>query len=163
MRMAHLTYRKAASALLRKAAPKVDALRQVNVVSKTQYAMRIETGEATCYCFFLNNTIRNMSTFIITFRIAADNRYQSRYNSFVAAVADISAGGSIWQETSSFYALVADGTARSVCDQIYFGSEFDASQDQMVVISLSDQEWASRGEVKYPYSLSASLGFAQAS
>ena len=104
-----------------------------------------------------------MANFVITFRIAADNSYQSRYNSFIAAVADVSAGASIWQETSSFYALVANGTAQTVCDQIYFGSEFDASKDQMVVVSLSDQEWASRGEVKYPYSLSASLGFDQAS
>jgi hypothetical protein len=100
----------------------------------------------------------NMTHFIVTFSIKSDSDYHSRYSSFTKRVGEIATDGT-WEETTSFYALRAAGTASSVCTDLYVNSEFDATKDKMVVIDLDKREKATKGEISYPNSLEAALGF----
>lgn len=101
-----------------------------------------------------------MTHFVISFRIHNDSSYQERYESFVGHAREIGGGiGEVWEETSSFFALEATGTASTVCDSLYFGSKFDGTKDVMLVISLDDQQKATKGPLKYPNTLSSALGF----
>ncbi|MDH4871992.1 hypothetical protein [Pseudomonas sp. BN515] len=99
-----------------------------------------------------------MGHFIITFRIKNDAGYQSRYESFTKKVSELATEG-CWEETSSFYALRAKGTASSICSDLYLYTEFDSTKDKMVVIDLDNQEKATKGAIEYPATLEASLGF----
>lgn len=98
-----------------------------------------------------------MGHFVITFRIKSDETYQDRYESFTKKVREISE--KFWEETSSFYAIKSTGTAQSVCDQLYFETDFTESKDQMLVIDLVKNEKALRGPDMYPNTLGACLGF----
>jgi hypothetical protein len=101
-----------------------------------------------------------MANFIVTFRIKADDDYQSRYDSFVAKAHELAGSpGSTWEETSSFLAFDAPGTAEEVCQKLYFGSDFNASKDVMLVIDLTRRQKASQGNIRYPNMLEACLGF----
>lgn len=99
-----------------------------------------------------------MAHFIVTFRIKSDSGYQSRYNSFVERVRKVSGLGS-WDETSSFYAFEASGTASTICSDLYFNSEFNGDTDTLVVIDLDNRAKATRGVLNYPALLAAGLGF----
>lgn len=101
-----------------------------------------------------------MANFIISFRIASDSSYQTRYNSFVSAVHQ-AAGGleHVWEETSSFFALEANETAASLCDQLYYGSDLLESKDEILVIDVSRRQWTSKGDLKYLTTLKSALGF----
>jgi hypothetical protein len=101
-----------------------------------------------------------MAHFIISFRIKSDATYQDRYASFTSRVYEIGGGSpSVWEETSSFFAIRADGTAASVCSDLYLKTDFDSTKDLMVVIDLDKREKATKGEIKYLSTLAACLGF----
>ena len=101
-----------------------------------------------------------MTHFVISFRIHSDTTYQDRYNSFVDQVRAIGGGiGGVWEETSSFFAIEATGSAASICDNLYFASAFDSSKDVMLVIDLDSKNKATKGPIKYPNILSSTLGF----
>lgn len=101
-----------------------------------------------------------MAHFIISFRIKSDTSYQSRYDSFTSRVAEIaSRDGGAWEETSSFFAIKANYTAERLCDDLYLNSEFSAALDIMIVIDLDRREKATKGEIQYPNTLGANLGF----
>ena len=99
-----------------------------------------------------------MAHFIISFRIKSDDTYQERYDSFIQRIAEISKEGA-WEETSSFYALEADGNAESVCQDLWLKSKFNAHLDVMLVIDVHNREKATKGEIKYPNTLARCLGF----
>lgn len=69
-----------------------------------------------------------MASFIVTFKIKSDSNYQSRYDSFVKKINEIS-GYSHWDETTSFYCFKADSTVEDVRFQLVIDSEFDPSRD----------------------------------
>ncbi|MGH8379270.1 hypothetical protein [Pseudomonas sp.] len=98
-----------------------------------------------------------MGHFVITFRFEYDDDYQDRYDSFTKKVREIAT--SQWEETSSFYAIEAPGTAESIRDMLYLKTKFSASKDQMLVIDLDNRVKATKGEIKYPNTLAACLGF----
>jgi hypothetical protein len=98
-----------------------------------------------------------MGHFVITFRIKSDDTYQDRYDSFTKKVNEIA--DKFWEETSSFYAISASGTAQSICDKLYFETDFIESWDQVLVIDLDRKEKALRGPDMYPNTLAACLGF----
>jgi hypothetical protein len=98
-----------------------------------------------------------MGHFVITFRFESDSGYQKRYDSFVKRVDAIAT--KTWSETSSFYAIEATGTAESICEDLYLHTGFSVSGDQMLVIDLDKKQKATKGEIKYPHSLTACLGF----
>ena len=98
-----------------------------------------------------------MGHFVITFRIKSDDEYHKRYESFTERVSKIATRK--WEETSSFYAIEADGTAESICTDLYVLSDFNATKDQMVVIDLDLKQKAVKGVLEYPYTLDSCLGF----
>ncbi|HDS1811566.1 MULTISPECIES: hypothetical protein [unclassified Pseudomonas] len=98
-----------------------------------------------------------MGHFVITFRFEYDDSYQERYDSFTKKVTEIAT--SKWEETSSFYAIEAPGTAESIRDTLYYKTGFMESKDQMVVIDLDNRVKAIKGDVKYPNTLAKCLGF----
>lgn len=98
-----------------------------------------------------------MGHFVITFRLKADSTYDKRYDSFTDKIEEIAESN--WRETSSFYAIYADGTAKEICDAIYYGSEFSEDTDTMIVIDLDNNEKATRGNIEYPHTLAKCLGF----
>lgn len=98
-----------------------------------------------------------MGHFVITFRIKSIDEYQKRYESFTQKVHEIAKKK--WEETSSFYAIEADGTAQEICDLLYFKTDFVEAWDQMVVIDLDRRQKAFRGPDMYEHSLGACLGF----
>jgi len=98
-----------------------------------------------------------MGHFVITFRFESDKEYQKRYDSFVKRVDEIAV--KVWSETSSFYAIEATGTAESICEDLYLRTEFSVSRDQMLVIDLDKKQKATKGEINYPNTLNACLGF----
>lgn len=101
-----------------------------------------------------------MAHFVVTFRISSDSTYQARYDSFMEKIYELAGGtGATWEETTSFLSFKATGTADSVCDSLYFGSEFNALKDMMVVIDLDARKKAVKGDVKYLGTLSDNLGF----
>ncbi|ASN67506.1 hypothetical protein 9F7_35 [uncultured Caudovirales phage] len=98
-----------------------------------------------------------MGHFVITFRFEYDGSYQERYDSFTKKVREIASAQ--WEETSSFYAIEASGTAESIRDTLYFQTGFMESKDQMVVIDLDNRVKAIKGNVKYTSTLARCLGF----
>ncbi|ULR87388.1 hypothetical protein [Comamonas sp. B21-038] len=101
-----------------------------------------------------------MAHFIVTFRIESNSSYQSRYESFMKKAYEL-AGGSpkTWEETTSFLSFQATGSADSIRDSLYLGSEFNAIWDMMVVIDLDARKKATKGDVKYLSTLTSNLGF----
>jgi len=99
-----------------------------------------------------------MANFILTFRLKADSTYASRYESFVERIHQI-APEWVWEETSSFYAFEAEGTAESICDDLYFNSNFNESLDTMVVVDLGARKSFARGVIESPARLRFCLGF----
>lgn len=98
-----------------------------------------------------------MGHFLVTFRFGAGATYSDRYKSFVDKIEEISEY--VWDETSSFYAIKASGTAESICDLLYFDTQFSPSKDMMVVIDLDRKEKSTRGELLYPDTLDTCIGF----
>lgn len=103
-----------------------------------------------------------MARIIVTFRIKNDSGYQTRYESFTKKAAELADSSGVWEETTSFVAFKprsSSATAESVCSDLYLHSDFDSSKDVMVVIDLDKKQKATRGEIKYPNTLAAVLGF----
>lgn len=97
-----------------------------------------------------------MANVLVTFRIEYDSTYSDRYASFTEKARQLAIDG-MWDEPTSFLAFHANGTAQQICDQLYFGSKFDATKDLMLVIDLTRREFAQRG-VQYPATLQKQLG-----
>lgn len=101
-----------------------------------------------------------MAHFIVTFRIGSNSTYQDRYDSFMGKIYELGGGaGPTWDETTSFASFKAVGTAETICNELYYGSKFNAAWDIMVVIDLDAREKATKGEIKYLSILTSSLGF----
>lgn len=98
-----------------------------------------------------------MANFVLTFRLKKNASYQQRYDSFVEKVQEI-APEWIWEETSSFYAFEAEGSAESVCQALYYGSSFDASTDLMVVLDVHEKMFATKGAIENLARLKIALG-----
>lgn len=101
-----------------------------------------------------------MTHFIVTFRFKTDDTYTDRYNSFVNRVHVLGGGAPyVWEETSSFIAFRAEGTASSVATDLYLTTKFNHLLDHMVVIDLDNRKKATHGTIKYEPMLVACLGF----
>lgn len=98
-----------------------------------------------------------MANFILTFRLKQNSTYQSRYESFVKKVKEI-APKWIWEETSSFYAFETDGSADSVCHDLYYGTSFDEDTDLMVILDVGARKFATRGRIENLSQLKVALG-----
>ncbi|WP_440532294.1 hypothetical protein [Variovorax sp. YR566] len=101
-----------------------------------------------------------MAHFVVTFRIGNDSSYQERYESFMEKIHLLAGGvGSSWEETTSFVAFKAAGTAESIRDELYLKTKFSELSDVMVVIDVGARKKATKGAIKYPNTLSGALGF----
>lgn len=85
-----------------------------------------------------------MGHFVITFRFKYDSTYDDRYDSFKKRMEEISQ--SFWKQTSSFYAIQAEGTAESICYDLYLHTNFMDAKDMMVVVDLDRKKKAYRGD-----------------
>jgi len=114
----------------------------------------------TCYRLssYSKTMDRTMANFVITFRFKSDATYSDRYNSFAKKVVEI-ATTYPWAETSSFYAMECNESAQSLCDRLYFETEFDPKKDLMLVVDTKNQVKATKGKVEYPTLLKTGLGF----
>lgn len=110
------------------------------------------------HCHYSKTMDGTMANFIVTFRLKSDATYASRYESFVERIHHI-APEWLWEETSSFYAFEAEGTAESICNEIYYNSSFDELTDSLLVIDLGERKSFARGVIKSPARLSFCLGF----
>lgn len=99
-----------------------------------------------------------MAHFLVSFRLASDSTYQERYDSVIERIDAIKTNGAVWDETSSVSIFEANGTAASVCDDLYYQTKLNANKDQLVVIDTVAREVAQRG-CKYPHLLTGNLGF----
>ncbi|PNG53194.1 MULTISPECIES: hypothetical protein [unclassified Variovorax] len=101
-----------------------------------------------------------MAHFILTFRIASDSGYQTRYESFVETVEKFAGGpGKVWDQTTSFYVFEAESTAQAVVSHLYLKSAFDSTKDVMVVIDVDRRVKATKGQIEYEVLLTKYLGF----
>lgn len=101
-----------------------------------------------------------MAHFIVTFRIGSNSTYQARYDSFVSRIHELAGGtGKTWEETTSFAAFKATGTAETVCNDLYLKTDFAEADDLMIVIDLDAKVKATKGKVKYASTLTSALGF----
>lgn len=129
------------------------------VVSSDTVTIKNWGGQWLYMSFHFHLTLEfRMAHFIVTFRLKNDSTYQDRYESFVErarAIATLSA----WEETSSFFAFRAEGSAISICTDLYLHSQFDSTKDLMVVIDLDSKQKATQGNVAYPALLELGLGF----
>lgn len=98
-----------------------------------------------------------MGHFVITFNLKWGDDYSARYKSFTDRVKQLAK--SSWDETTSFYAIEANGTAESICDELYIYTRFDSSTDAMVVIDLDNRKKAVKGQVSETALLTRCLGF----
>lgn len=98
-----------------------------------------------------------MGNFILTFRLKNDSTYQRRYDSLVEKIREI-APKWLWEETSSFYAFEAEGTADSVCHDLHYGSSFDPEMDIMVIVDIGKKQFAAKGKIESPSQLKVALG-----
>ncbi len=103
----------------------------------------------------------SLTHFIVTFRIAGDTGYQTRYESFVKRIHEVALGGAglTWEETTSFCSFQALGTDDSICQDLYLNSDFDSTKDIMVVIDLDTRKKSTKGPAKYLTTLANTLGF----
>ena len=99
-----------------------------------------------------------MNHFIITYRIKHDESYQGRYDAFVRKIKGFSPD-SFWNETSSFYALQSEASARDICQVLCNSTGFDCAKDSVVVLDTTNRELATSGAIKEPARLKASIGF----
>ncbi|MBC3480291.1 MULTISPECIES: hypothetical protein [unclassified Pseudomonas] len=99
-----------------------------------------------------------MANFIITFEFKSDETRKARYDSFVKKINELTEYKH-WDETTSFYCLQLDTTAEDLCSALYYGSEFNANKDKMVVIDVSNRKKAVKGQLEYPALLEKYLGF----
>ena len=97
-----------------------------------------------------------MAAYVITFRLKQDATYSDRWSSIVAAIKK-EAVGATWDETTAFFALNSAKSADAIASSIYVGSSMDGTKDTLVVVSLSKNEFATRGEVAYPATLASIL------
>ena len=93
----------------------------------------------------------------MTFRLAQDATYKNRYQSFVKKVKEI-APEWLWEETSSFYAFEADSSADSVCNDLYYNTDFDEGIDLMVILDVGTRKFATRGSIENLALLKVALG-----
>ena len=101
---------------------------------------------------------RRTPHFIVTFRFKNDATYQDRYDSFIEQANQV-ATTVPWDQTTSFLAFEAKGTAETVCSDLYLKSAFDSTRDVMVVIDLDNKQKATRGEIEFDVLLLLGLGF----
>ncbi|WP_417409458.1 hypothetical protein [Hoeflea sp.] len=93
-----------------------------------------------------------MGIYIVTFTIAQKTTrygdYNARYNSVIEAVrGTVSAGGTYWDETTSFLLLQSDlDSSKAVAGQIDQNSKFDPADDLLVVINLSKKGYTVLGD-----------------
>ena len=104
------------------------------------------------------NQGRSMNHFIITYRIKHDDSYQGRYDAFVRKIKGFSPD-LFWNETSSFYALQSEATARDICQVLCNNTGFDCAKDSVVVIDTTNRDLATSGAIQDPARLKACIGF----
>lgn len=95
-----------------------------------------------------------MATHIISFRIAQDPQATERWASTVARIKAEADSGS-WDETTSFFLIKSDKSAVDLASSIYFGSSFDASKDKLLVVDVTRNAHATRGQIDYPATLAS--------
>lgn len=99
-----------------------------------------------------------MNNFIITYRIKADETYQTRYDSFIRRMKEIG-GQTFWNETSSFYAIRADLSAEALCAALCKETGFDCVRDAVVVIDTTNHDLVSSGAIQNRELLTDCIGF----
>lgn len=99
-----------------------------------------------------------MNHFIVTYRIKGDETYQARYDSFIRKLKEGS-DQVYWNETSSFYAMASDMSAKELCASLCNDTGFDCCKDAVVVIDTVNRTSASSGAIGDSKLLMECLGF----
>lgn len=95
-----------------------------------------------------------MATHIVSFRIAQDANATERWASTVARIKAESTDGS-WDETTSLILIKSEKSAVDLASSIYFGSLLDASKDKLLVVDITRNAYATRGQIDYPATLAS--------
>ena len=94
-----------------------------------------------------------MATHIVSFRIDYDAGYAGRWDSTVEAIRAQALGGKTWEETTSFFLIRSNKSADDLARDIYIGSSFDNTKDTLLVVDVTNNTHATRGNVDYPNTL----------
>lgn len=87
-----------------------------------------------------------MALFAVTFRIKQDGSYTERYNSVVEAIKMAAVfTDKYWDETTSFFLIQSPDGASKLTALIASRSKFDENKDLVVVINLSQNDYAVSG------------------
>lgn len=99
-----------------------------------------------------------MATYLIAFRIDYDGTYTNRWSSVVDAIRAQADYGKTWEEMTSVIVLQSSKSAEDLARAIYFGSDFSAATDRLLVVNTLSGSYAVRGKIDDPSSLSAIFG-----
>ena len=95
-----------------------------------------------------------MAAFIISFRIGQSGNHAERHESVVQAIRGEATDGATWEETPSFFVIQSARTTTELTDAISeAGMMVDA--DKLLVVNLSAQTYAAKGNIVYPHTLDA--------
>ena len=76
-------------------------------------------------------------TFVISFEIKDDDTYDDRYKSLTKKIESL---GLYWDETTSFYAVRSEETAKSIGQTLFVDTEVNSSKDHLLVIDTQTNE-----------------------
>jgi hypothetical protein len=99
----------------------------------------------------------SMAAFIISFRIGPSGNHAERYEMVVQAVRSEATDEAIWEETPSFFVMQSDKTTTALADAISYAAGLLADVDKLLVVNLSEQTYAAKGNIVYPNTLDALL------
>lgn len=88
-----------------------------------------------------------MAVYGISFRIAADATYSTRYQSVVDAIKS-AAGRDWWADTTSFFVIQSSKSAAELARYIDVNSTISPSKDLLLAINLSMKEHSLIGSTK---------------
>ena len=94
-----------------------------------------------------------MAAFIISFRIGQSGNHAERHESVAQAVRAEAADGATWEETPSFFVIQSAKTTTALTRAISAGLVADV--DKLLVVNISAQTYAAKGNIVYPHTLDA--------
>ena len=96
-----------------------------------------------------------MAAFIISFRIGQSGNHAERREAVAQAIRVEAADGATWEETPSFFVIHSAKTTTALTDVIYYEAGLVADVDKLLVVNVSAQTYAAKGNIAYPNTLDA--------
>lgn len=92
-----------------------------------------------------------MAVFLATFRLKEGSDYTKRWQSVVTRIKS-EATGPTWDETTSVIIFKSPKSAAALLNDIRLGSEIRKNEDHLLIINLTQKEYAEFG-AQYPATL----------